>query len=174
MSKIIKTQEDRQRLLNALQGERNQALYLIGINTGMPPGEFSELSYRNYLDKYTYRDCDYLRHFKHNDLDLPLFHQTHDPNIPLTLRSINRIIKLASIESGLDRQYKVTTETLRKIYFYRLFITGTTLQEIASLLNHPSLHRTEVYLELDERDHAIHMQNYSLLLLKKLEGEKNG
>lgn len=173
MRKVIKSKEDRQKILVNLDGERNRGIFLIGINTGMPPKEFSTITYREYFKKYTYRDCKLLSEVDQSQYDLPLFSNSYDASEFMNQRSINRIIKQAAEKAGLSEKYKITTESLRKSFYYDLYVSGINLKEITKLLNHPYPDRTKEYLEITNSDIAGHLRSYIEIYLDTKEENAN-
>ncbi len=160
MSNVIKDKVDRQKIFKQLEGDRNRAIFLIGINTGMQPKEFTSLTYRQYFRKYAYRNCKHLRQVDDAKLDLPLFSNAYKENEFINPRSINRIIKEAAEKAGLSDNYKITTESLRKTYYYDLYVKGTTIEIVTQMLNHHSPKKTTAYLEITNSDIAEHMKSY--------------
>lgn len=82
---------------------------------------------------------------------------SQDGEKPLTYNSYDRILKRACSKCQLDLSY--SSESLRKTYYYTLFVNGTSLKEIKKMLGHPYIGITSDFLCLDKDDQILHLTN---------------
>jgi len=86
------------------------------------------------------------------DLNPRLFVSHHRKNnivTPLTVRSIQRIIKKIGKITGITK--KITPHTLRHSFATDLLINGADLRSVQSLLGHSSITTTQIYTNLTDQ-----------------------
>lgn len=172
------SKEELERLLDApdkksLKGLRDRAILELLFSTGLRVSELAslnrdidldkdELSIRGKGDKVrvvflSERAKDAIREYmdKRSDLDEALFVSLHrDPSKTnkdsrLSSRSIERIVKRASIKAGISK--KVTPHVIRHSFATDLLQNGADLRSVQALLGHSHISTTQVYTHVTDK-----------------------
>jgi len=162
MSEPIKATTDQQKLLSAYNtGTRNYVILRLLLDLGLKPHELCRYTLYQLEERAKRYDYFIPRYDRKGMSESYPYIISNAPAKKTTLyeldvRSLNRIVKQAASITGLSAKYQITSESLRKTHFYNLFVNGISLNEISSLLKHPSLNRTIDYLSLNDKDYAKH------------------
>ncbi len=98
---------------------------------------------------------------KRTDLDEALFvkvgieKKESDKSLPLTRRSMERIVKKHAIKAGISK--KVTPHVIRHCFATDLLQNGADLRSVQALLGHANITTTQIYTHVtDKHLHDIH------------------
>ncbi len=175
----ILTKEEVQNLINSVKSQKSKLIILFLYATGIRVSELTslkindlDLQYSNgivhgkggkqrqiYLSKnlveelklYFNNKQEKEGNIQSNTSQSPYLFPSHkDPQFPLTVRNIQKIIKVATKKAGISK--KVTPHTLRHSFATHHLQSGTDIRKIQMLLGHARIDTTQIYTNLSNKD----------------------
>lgn len=171
----ILTKEEIQKIIGSAKNSKSKLIILLLYSTGIRVSELTNLKSNNlsleyangivhgkggkqrqiYLGKNLIEELKiYLNKTQESEQKSQYIFPSHkNPNIPLTVRNIQKIIKNAAKNAGINK--KVTPHTLRHSFATHHLQSGTDIRKIQLLLGHARIDTTEIYTNLSNKDLEI-------------------
>lgn len=168
---IVISCEEVMQMVDAVENLKHKAIILTLYATGLRVSEISNLAISDFDRKRMMIRVRQAKGGKDRAIPLPeklvfvlryyrhksglqgyewMFPSSQFPQMPLSKRSIQRIVQDAKTQAGLNK--KISCHTLRHCYATHMLEAGVDLRAIQVFLGHASIQTTTTYLHVMKRD----------------------